>query len=662
VGGTPGPWTFDRIVPLLDTVFARSPLAAAVHDRQLRMIYVNAAMAALGKVQPSVCLGQSLEDTAPMLGFQIAPFLEHVFQTGAMVTDLAVGALGRHWFASCHPLRGPDGTTVAVCSVLQEDTERHQIEQCLRESEERYRSLVELSPDGISIVEGERFAYINPAGIEILGARHAEEIVGRSVWDFAPPDFGSQPRGRLWELTADSGGLPYDARILRVDGAEAVLSLRSVTVDRGRGPTLQAIFRDVTALRRDERTRRRVRRAREVELALLEAIHHELPVGVVVTDSYGKLLVANDAAERIWGERFGPWSLPIEPWSNEFDAGEVASDGPSRLMRALSEELGETDVAREVVCGDGVTRCLRGSVKTITSTDGTMRGALATFWDATALARTQEELRRSQEALETRVAERTASLAEANERLRKEASEREAAERQLRMTERLAAIGTLAGGLAHEINNPLAAVVATAELARALNEDGGRRGEMDAALARIVEEAHRGGTIVKSLLRLGRMGPGERWLVDVNGLVRRLAESQRVRSVLDDCRLRTRLARRSVCVVIDPSELEQVVLNLVQNAVQAGATEVAVHTAARNGSARIVVRDDGCGIDPRDIDRIFDPFFTTRGNDGGTGLGLSIVHGIVTRYDGRIGVQSRIGRGTSFTVDLPAGVRNGEQA
>jgi C4-dicarboxylate-specific signal transduction histidine kinase len=273
-----------------------------------------------------------------------------------------------------------------------------------------------------------------------------------------------------------------------------------------------------------------------------------------------------------------------------------------------------------------------------------------------------EELRRSQKVLEARAVERAESLAAANERLRQEAAERASAERELRMTERLAAIGTLAAGIAHEVNNPLAAIVATAELARAINADGERRHELDAALARIVEEAHRGGAIVKSLLRLGREDHGERWPVDVNGLVRRLADSPRVRSMLDDCRLRTRFTRTSVCVVIDPTELEQVVMNLVQNAVQARATGIGIRTTVHHGCARIVVHDDGHGIDPHDLERIFDPFFTTRGGEGGTGLGLSIVHGIVTRYAGRIEVKSRVGRGTRFTIDLPAGVRNGRTA
>jgi C4-dicarboxylate-specific signal transduction histidine kinase len=302
-------------------------------------------------------------------------------------------------------------------------------------------------------------------------------------------------------------------------------------------------------------------------------------------------------------------------------------------------------------------RSLRGTVAPIHVADGTTRGAVATFWDVTALTRAQTELRRAHDELETRVAERTARLEEANDSLRHEAAERDAAERQLRMAERLASIGTLAAGVAHEINNPLAAIVASAELARAMCADDARHEEVDAALVRIVEEAHRAAEIVKGLLRFGRGELSERWPVDSSEVVRGLIGSSRLQTALGRATMRTRLTRTPTRVVMNPTELEQIVLNLIQNAVRADAKTVIVQTAVVDGHVRIVVRDDGHGIEHGDLERIFDPFFTSHPLDGGTGLGLSVVHGIVTRCGGRIEVRSRPGRGTTFTVKLPSALQ-----
>jgi two-component system NtrC family sensor kinase len=317
----------------------------------------------------------------------------------------------------------------------------------------------------------------------------------------------------------------------------------------------------------------------------------------------------------------------------------------------------KSDLATEIVSGDGRARSVRGSVVPIEAADGTQCCAVATFWDVTELARAQEDLRRAHDQLETRVAERTASLAEANERLRAASTERETAERQLRMAERLASIGTLAAGVAHEINNPLAAIVASAELARALRRDGAPNDDVDVALARICDEAHRAGDIVKGLLRFGRGELSERWPIDSSEVVRGLVTSPRMQSARGAAKVRTRLTRRPTRVVMNPTELEQIVLNLIQNAVRAEAKEVLVQTAVVDGHVRLVVRDDGHGIENAELERIFDPFFTSHPDDGGTGLGLSVVHGIVTRCGGRIEVQSRPGRGTTFTVKLPSAMQ-----
>ena len=499
---------------ILEMLFAQSSLGISFHDRDLRVVYLNKTLA--GDRPASAYLGRPLTETLPTIGAMAEPHMRYVLDSGRRLVGMRFAIGERQWIASYYPARRRDGDLFGLGMVMYDDTARIEAERRLYESEERYRTLVELSPDGIGMIERERITYVNPAGAAILGARDASELIGESAWDFTAAGPERRP-GALTELIARNAGHAYDAKARRMDGSEITLWVRSIQVDRSGVPAFLSVFCDVSAQR---------------------------------------------------------------------------------------------------------------------------------------LA--QEELRRTHEQLETRVAERTASLAEANERLRHEAAEREAAERQLRITERLASIGTLAAGVAHEINNPVAAVLATAELARAINTDGDRHDEVNAALGRIIEEAHRAGDIVKNLLRFGRSEHMDRWPIDVTETIRRLADSPRLRAVLHSCRLRTRLARRRPTVTMNPRELEQIVLNLLQNAVQAGATEVVLRTAVSNGHVRVVVRDDGRGIPARDRERIFDPFFTTRVQDCGTGLGLSIVHGIVRRYEGRIDVQSRVGRGTSFTIDLPS--------
>jgi signal transduction histidine kinase len=324
-----------------------------------------------------------------------------------------------------------------------------------------------------------------------------------------------------------------------------------------------------------------------------------------------------------------------------------------RLVQALREGVRADDLALEVLGGDDRPRNLRGSVAPLTAADGTRRGAVATFWDVTALVQAEADLRHARDELEARVIERTTRLGDALERLRHEVRQRERAETQLRTAERLAALGTFAAGVAHEINNPFAAILAAAELGRAVNADGAAREEIDATLARIAAEARRGGEIVRGILGFARAERADRWPVDLNEVTREACRALRARGGLNGSALHTRLARHLPHVVSNRTELEQVLRNLLENAAQAGAKEIIVRTARRGGHAQLVVRDDGCGIARHHLPRIFDPFFTTRERYGGTGLGLSVVHGIVTRHDGTLRVQSRVGVGTTFTVTFP---------
>jgi two-component system NtrC family sensor kinase len=225
-------------------------------------------------------------------------------------------------------------------------------------------------------------------------------------------------------------------------------------------------------------------------------------------------------------------------------------------------------------------------------------------------------------------------------------------EENLRQTERLTSIGTLAAGIAHEINNPLASVVMTAQLLRRRGFDA-KTNEM---LENLIQDAKRCGRIVRSVQKFARQEPSEHVSLDLNAVVRAAEELSRTDLRRSGIALSLELDDELPTVMGDKTELEQVVLNLINNAANASqkGQAVVVRTVAANGGARVSIRDDGHGMSPDVKRHIFDPFFTTRGREGGTGLGLSIAHGIVEDHGGTIEIDSEIGQGTTVTVSLPA--------
>lgn len=234
----------------------------------------------------------------------------------------------------------------------------------------------------------------------------------------------------------------------------------------------------------------------------------------------------------------------------------------------------------------------------------------------------------------------------------------QAAHERLRRAERLASIGTLAAGIAHEINNPINSIVMTAETDLSIPERLAQPERMREDLEVIVREAERCGEIIQNVMSFARQEDPERELHDVNILVRqavelvdKYAQQARAQVTLD---LAPGLPRLSV----NGTEIEQVLVNLIQNAVEASdgdglTVHLTTHLLDGGDRMQITVEDDGPGI-PADLQRhVFDPFFTTRRDRGGTGLGLSVVHTIVTEHGGSIDVDERAGGGSVFRLELP---------
>lgn len=229
---------------------------------------------------------------------------------------------------------------------------------------------------------------------------------------------------------------------------------------------------------------------------------------------------------------------------------------------------------------------------------------------------------------------------------------------QLIQSEKMSAIGQLLAGVAHDLNNPLASVVGFADY---LNEAAAVPPALKEPLAVIQQEAERAAQIVKNLLNFARRHEGERRPISVRTLLARTLALLRNQLMATHVETTLVLEPDLPELEVDSSQIQQVLVNLINNAAQAIAgTSTPGHitiTAKRwlDGIA-IQVADDGPGIAPDLRERIFEPFFTTKPEGEGTGLGLSICQGIVREHGGRITVDSAPGRGTTFSVELPAAI------
>ncbi len=235
-------------------------------------------------------------------------------------------------------------------------------------------------------------------------------------------------------------------------------------------------------------------------------------------------------------------------------------------------------------------------------------------------------------------------------------SERSNLEQLIRRNERLACVGLLAAGIAHEINNPTGAALLAAETALAIKDlpEAGQR--LTACLQNIVTSMDRCGRIVRTLLRYTRQEPTEKQACSINDVAEQSIDLARPYAGAHGAKLRLELGPVVPLVSMNPLEIELVMVNLIRNAIEAGDgnVQVCVVTARTEWGVRVTVRDNGCGMDEEQLAHVFDPLHTTRRHLGGSGLGMSIAHDIVHEHQGRLEVRSRQGKGTTVIIDLPA--------
>ncbi|MBI5692850.1 MAG: PAS domain S-box protein [Verrucomicrobia bacterium] len=506
-----------------------------------------------------------------------------------------------------------ESTRQALLSVIED---HKQAEAALRTSEERYRSLVETSFDWIWEIDTRfRYTYASPRVRELLGYA-PDEVVGRMPFDFMPAAEAQRVRAAFEQIVATREPFASIENVNRHrDGHLVVLETSGVPVFAADGTWLgyRGMDRDITARRTAEKTLR-------LRGAALEAAAN----AIVITDRSGVIEWANPAFVELSG-----WSLAEAIGRNPRDLIKSGEHDP-----AFYRGMWETIMAGRVWRGEVVNRRRDGTCWTEDMTIAPVRNEAGEISHFIAV---KQDITR-QKALEAQVIQ----------------------------SQRMEAIGTLASGIAHDLNNILAPILLVTDVVRGrLVEEADRE-----LLSMTQASARRGADIVRQLLTFSRGQAGERSAVQPRHLLKEMVAIMREtfpRSIA----LRLESPVDLWTVEADPTQLHQVVLNLCVNARDAmpegGILVVSASNAILDSNdpslppglkagAYVVlsVRDSGTGIPPEIRQRIFDPFFTTKPRGQGTGLGLATVLGIVRGHGGAVTVDSTLGKGTTFRVLLPA--------
>ena len=416
-------------------------------------------------------------------------------------------------------------------------------------------------------------------------------------------------------------------RITRAnDGARRqLLALGEIETDsKGRIVRVTGASRDITE---QQELEDRLREGRQH----LDALVGSNIVGVFYADLEGRILDANDAFLELIG--FTRADLPLS-WidltppdlrvRDEIARGEYRETGRARPFE------------KEFLSRDGVRiPVLIGCVQLRPGL------ALAMVIDQSERKRAVLFIERQQQKLEDKIAERTQELLESRSRLME--------------AERLAAVGTLAAGIAHQINNPIGAILNSAEYALLCAGDKTALETFQEALESNLAEARRCAQIVKSMLQFSRDEPTRKWVEDLNRVTLRAHRAIKAYALDRGADVSVHAPPEPLFARISPIEVEQAIVNILRNAIESrerGAS-ISLTLSRRDKSAEIEIIDDGHGIDVADRDHLFEPFYSTRTRVGGTGLGLSVAHGVVKDHGGEIEIDSIRGEGTRVVIILP---------
>ena len=494
-----------------------------------------------------------------------------------------------------------------------------QAQTALRESEERYRRLVESSPDAIVIHVDGKIAFVNDAAVKLGGAGNTRELVGRNLMDFVHPEYRGLVEDRVRAATVQGKELPViEEKFVRLDGVTIDVEVSSIPFTFEGRTGAQVVIRDITERKRaEEALRQSEERYRSLVYSARDAIFTLSPEGILTS--------LNPAFETITGWKTEEWI------GRSFTSLVHPDDHPTAVSNFKRMMVGELVPVHELR--------IRTKKETFVSGEFTI---------------TPQRLR-----------DRVVGMIG----IARDITERKKLEENLRQAQKMESLGTLAGGIAHDFNNILAIILGHASL----HEKGDKSPEkFSQSIEAIISATNRGAGLVRQLLTFARKAESLTEPIQLNETIQdllKLLHETFPKTIL----IQTDLTAELPPIGGDSTQINQVLINLCVNArdaMPAGGklmitTKLIAGDLVRSrfpeASAaeyeQVDIADTGFGMDESTRGRIFEPFFTTKERGKGVGLGLAVVFGIISSHNGFIYVDSSRGKGTAFHLLFPVPAR-----
>ncbi len=533
------------------------------------------------------------------------------------------------------------GNIINYIATIKDISERKKVEVSLKESEERFRILFENSIDSLFILDIEgNFIDVNRAAYERLGYTK-EEMLSMHITQLDSPEFADRVHERF-EQVKKYGNVIFESAHLRKDGTVMPIEVNTRVIDYKGEKAIFSVIRDISMRKKADKSliesERRFRGAFE-----------NAAVGASMVDLNGRFIKVNRRICEMLG--YSEEELLLKTFSDITHPDDIQK-GMDNLRRQLAGEADYTSFEKRYLHKDGHILHVIISPSLIRDNNGNPLHFVGLWQDITERRKSEEKLRAYHENLEELVKQRTKELTKLNE--------------QLRQSQKIEAIGLLAGGIAHDFGNILATIKGSIYI---IQKKLGKDSPLIKYAEQIIDSITKANNITKSLLTFSKKQVITKNPVALNEIVIRMKRVL-LKLIGNKIELDMVLTDRNTTIMADSNNIEQVLINLVSNSKDAmpdgGKLSIKTDIVEINEEfikkhyfgipgeyALMIVSDTGIGIDWDIKEKIFEPFFSEKEIGKGTGLGLAITYGIIKQHNGYIDVYTETGQGTTFKVYLP---------